>query len=152
MAASGPADDLIAAASPWRFPLRSRMTGPVLTMAGLSLAVAALAVRDPHVPGSWGLCPFRALTGLPCPVCGGLRAVNDLTSGDLPAAWGSNAFVVLAVPVALVVWAHWVVLRWRGRGDETPPAFRAGWAVAGVLALTAFGVLRWTPWGAPLVP
>ena len=42
-----------------------------------------LHFRDPHASGSWGFCPWLALTGLYCPGCGGLRAVNDLTNGDL---------------------------------------------------------------------
>ena len=33
---------------------------------------------------SWGLCPSAAL-GFSCPGCGGLRAVNDLTHGDVGA-------------------------------------------------------------------
>jgi len=152
MLASGTAAELIGAAPPWRFSLRRRLTGPAVDMAALAVAVTTLALRDPHLSGSYGYCPFRALTGLPCPVCGGLRAINDLTRGDLHAALGSNAFVVLTVPVALAVWGQWVILRWRGRGDEVPPLFSAGFAAAAALALIAFGALRWTPWGASLAP
>ena len=85
-------------------PVRTRLTAPaVWALTGL-LAAGLLSVRDPHVPGAWGFCLFRRLTGLPCPGCGGLRAVNDLAQGDLAAALASNAWVVLSLAglVALV--------------------------------------------------
>lgn len=136
-----------------RRPLARRVTGPVAVAAGLAVATTALALRDPHVPGSWGGCPFLMLTGVPCPVCGGLRAVNDLTRGDLVAALSSNAFVVLAIPVAAAVWAVWLARRVRGRGDEWPPLARPAVAWALVAALLVFGVVRVaTPWGAVLAP
>ena len=56
--------------------------------------------------GSWGLCPTKLLTDLDCPVCGALRAVNDLTHLDVGAALSSNLVLVLAVPVVLVLWGR----------------------------------------------
>jgi len=73
--------------------------------AGLA-SVTLLHVRDPHAYGSYGLCPFRALTGLWCPGCGGLREVNDLTHLEFGAAVSSNVVVValvLVVGVAFLV-------------------------------------------------
>lgn len=35
-------------------------------------------------------CPFLALTGLPCPLCGGTHACAALVQGDLPGAWAAN--------------------------------------------------------------
>ena len=46
-------------------------------------AAVLLHLRDPHEQGSYGFCPFLALTGHPCPGLRGLRAVNDLTHGDV---------------------------------------------------------------------
>lgn len=118
--------------------------------AGLS-ATAALRVRDPHDQGSWGFCPFQALTGLPCPACGGLRAVNDLTHGDVLAALGSNAFAVAFMAAIGVAWVRWLVRRWRGH--SAPMLSMTTWMwlpVAG--AALAFGIFRWTPWGAALAP
>lgn len=118
---------------------------------------AALRLRDPHVAGSWGTCPFLAVTGLPCPVCGGLRAVNSLTHGDVVAAASSNLLVVAVLPVALVWWGLW--LRRCRTAAGTPrtaltvlpvPALRT--VVAGTVLLVGFTVLRWLPPGAWLAP
>ncbi|MDP3892407.1 DUF2752 domain-containing protein [Nocardioides sp.] len=106
----------------------------------------ALRLRDPHESGSWGVCPFRALTGLDCPGCGGLRAVNDLTHLDLAAAASSNLLVVLVVPLAIAVWGWWLVVRWRG--VPLPPSVEAAslrWGVVAMVVLVAFAVLRNLP-------
>lgn len=52
-----------------------------------------------------GWCPFAAITGKPCLVCGGTRATIALFSGDLERAIEMNAFVtvsILILAVALV--------------------------------------------------
>ena len=83
-------------------------------------AVGALALhlRDPHEQGAWGLCPFHAMTGLWCPGCGSLRAVNDLTNGDLLGALSSNLVLVLALPLVALWWGRWLHTEWTGR--QTP--------------------------------
>lgn len=107
-------------------------------------------MRDPHRAGSWGLCP-SSLLGVWCPGCGGLRAVNDLTHGDLAAAASSNLLLVLLAPAALALLAVWTVRRWQARplrGAATVP----GWSVGALLTLVAaFTVLRNLP-GAWLAP
>ena len=59
--------------------------------------------------GAWGFCPWLVLTGTYCPGCGGLRAVNDLTNGDVRAAFASNALFVALVPAIAVMWTRSVV-------------------------------------------
>ncbi|MCD9197589.1 DUF2752 domain-containing protein [Aeromicrobium wangtongii] len=119
---------------------------------GLGLAAAALLhVRDPHESGSYGFCPFLSLTGLPCPGCGGLRAVNDLTRGDLVAAVSSNALAVVLVLAVGIGWVLWVVRRATGR--RRPPITISWWLVAaGALVVAVFGVVRTTAWGSWLAP
>jgi hypothetical protein len=128
-----------------------RMLAPGLTIGGLALATLALHLRDPHQHGSWGLCPSAAL-GIYCPGCGGLRAVNDLTNGDVGAALSSNILVTLLIPVAIVLLALWVVDSWRGRTRWTDlRAVRPG-AYAFLAVLAVFTVLRNLPVGAWLAP
>ncbi|AWB94091.1 DUF2752 domain-containing protein [Aeromicrobium chenweiae] len=119
-------------------------------LAGAAVAVL-LHVRDPHDSGTYGFCPFLALTGQPCPGCGGLRAANDLTRGDLVGALGSNALAVVLAGVLAVAWVLWVVRRWRGQRDRM--IVLHGRAVVVVLTVMAvFTVVRMTPWGSWLAP
>ena len=130
-----------------------RLTGPLGAAALVALATLALALRDPHRPGSWGWCPTKVLTRLDCPACGGLRAVHDLTRLDVGAAASSNLLLVVAVPVVVLLWVRRVVVVWRAaeregqRGGEavrplTPsPAL---WAV-GLGVVVLFTVVRNLP-------
>jgi hypothetical protein len=128
------------------------MLAPAATIGGLALATLALHLRDPHQHGSWGLCPFNAATGLYCPGCGGLRAVNDLTNGHVGAALSSNLLVTLLVPVGVFLLALWAVDRWRGtrRQLNTAIVSRTSWAFLAVAVV--FTILRNTPAGAWLAP
>lgn len=131
---------------------RRALLAPALS-GGVGLAaVALLHARDPHDQGSYGFCPFLSLTGLPCPGCGGLRAVNDLTRGDVVAAVSSNALAVVLVVGLAVLWAAWFVRRAGGRHGApfTALSTRTAWLVLPVVAV--FGVLRTTPWGSWLAP
>ncbi len=64
-------------------------------------AVAAAAVLIAAADRLGYVCPFRALTGLPCPGCGMTRAWISLLHGDLSAAFRFHPFF-WAVPVLLV--------------------------------------------------
>ena len=90
--------------------------------------------------------------GVYCPGCGGLRAVNDLTHGDVGAALSSNLLVTLMIPVATVLLGIWAVDRWQGRSRQ-PSWHRLRPAVVGfVVVLVVFTVLRNTATGAWLAP
>jgi len=112
-------------------------------------AATALLVRDPHVPGSWGECPVHAATGLYCPGCGALRACNDLLSGHVGAAIGSNVLV----PLALGWLAWWWLARVGAAAGRRVPAEPSGqvFTVALVVLITVFTVARNLP-GSPLAP
>ena len=128
-----------------------RLRGPVLLAGAVLGASVLLHLRDPHESGSYGFCPWLVLTGTYCPGCGGLRAVNDLTRGDLAAAASSNLFFVGALPLLLLGWGRWLTDRWRGveRRVSSRTALRYA-AVLGAVALV-FTVLRNLPgsWLAP---
>ncbi len=124
---------------------------PLLIGAAGAAATVALHFRDPHEGGSWGFCPFLLMTGTPCPACGGLRAVNDLTRGDVAGALGSNAAAVVFVAVMGIAWIVWISRRWRGQ-DAPWIRLSKPWAWTLGLAMLAFAILRWTPWGSGLQP
>lgn len=87
--------------------------GRRLALPGALLAAAPFAVAG--LPA----CPLLALTGLPCPACGGTRAVHLLLDGD-PDFVRYNPFWALALVLAggwsaLLVWR-----RARGRAPAGP--------------------------------
>lgn len=129
-----------------------RMRSPVIVAVALLAASVALHLRDPHRSGSWGFCPWLALTGTYCPGCGGLRAVNDLTHGDVVAAASSNLLLVGSVPLLVVWWVRRLADGWRGvrrRVDERR-ALRITCVVIG--AALVFWVVRNLPFAGWLTP
>ena len=133
-------------------PRARRVAPPLLLAGGLLAASVALHVRDPHQAGSWGWCPWLLLTGTSCPGCGGLRAVNDLTRGDVTAALSSNALFVGSLPVLAAFWTRSVVLRWRDRPSSLRPVV-VGWAGGAAVALVLlFWLVRNLPFAGYLAP
>ncbi|MET1060542.1 MAG: DUF2752 domain-containing protein [Nocardioides sp.] len=127
------------------------MAAPLTLAATAGLGALALRLRDPHEAGAWGLCPFHAITGAWCPGCGSLRAVNDLTHGDLLAAASSNLVLVLALPVLVLLWVGWVRRSWTGThrvsaGLSTPTV----WLL--LVPILVFSVVRNLPIGSWLAP
>ncbi|MGY4642286.1 DUF2752 domain-containing protein [Cellulomonas sp. URHB0016] len=135
----------------WRvWALTGSTRRPLAVAAGVAAGTVLLAVRDPHVAGSYALCPLHALTGLWCPACGCLRATHDLAHGDVVGAWGMNPLWVLAVPVVAALWLRWWASAAGKRPWRTIPP-TAGWV--GLAVVLVFGVLRnvpaLAPWLAP---
>jgi hypothetical protein len=127
-----------------------RMAGPAATLGGLGLLTLALHVRDPHASGSWGYCP-SAMLGVYCPGCGGLRAVNDLTNGDVLGAASSNLLFIALLPILVFLLGRWAVERWLGRTRTPDPRRTATFlTVVGGLAVV-FTIARNLPgsWLAP---
>jgi len=133
-------------------PRRERVAAPTLLAGGLLLASVLLHLRDPHRGGSWGYCPWLFLTGAYCPGCGGLRAVNDLTRGDLAAAASSNLLLVASLPFVALWWGRTMVDRWRGVVRATRSGRVAAGCVAFAVAALAFWVARNTAVGSWLAP
>ncbi|WP_240487083.1 DUF2752 domain-containing protein [Actinomadura flavalba] len=107
-------------------------------MAGAAVVVAWVhGVSDPGV-----LCPLRAVTGIPCPLCGGTTVFVEMGSGRPVRALLANPVVLVgAVLFALAP------LGWGNRWWALPPKAR-GWVLGTVLVgselwqLARFGLMR----------
>lgn len=127
---------------------RSRARWPLPAAAGLTLlGIAAwLWFDDPH-DGLAGLpdCPIRAVTGLQCPGCGGLRATWHLLHGDPGSAWADNPAVFVMLPALAAGFIAWVLARLRGAPPPRLPTPAAvGIAVIGGLWMLARNALLTT--------
>jgi hypothetical protein len=100
------------------------------------------AVYPPEGGPRLMICPFRFLTGWPCPLCGMTRAMASLGHGQWEKAIGYHPLSPL-VMAGLVVWLGWAVVRpgWRLDLSRVPNRVWLG------IVLTLFGLntLRW--WG-----
>ncbi|MFG2441326.1 DUF2752 domain-containing protein [Nocardia fluminea] len=143
---SGADADRGAARSTWQ-----RMTPPLIA-AGLGVGTLALLhFRDPHVEGSYGLCPVYALFGVYCPGCGGMRAMHNLTDGNILDSLHSN-LLALPLTIAFAVFViDWILRARRGQRWRVPGLSAVTvWSFFGLLTL--YTVLRNTPWGTWLTP
>lgn len=128
------------------------MRAPVLTLSLLAVGTVLLAVRSPHVSGSYGACPLLLLTGTYCAGCGILRASHDLVNLDVPSAWQMNPLWVLLVPFIIVGLGWWTWTRYRvARAEHAGlprPTYRAPgsiWGVVGIGVLVVYSLARNVP-------
>lgn len=96
------------------------------------LGAGALLPILPSHPGI--ACPLRAVTGVPCPLCGMTTSVEETVRLDLQAAVAANPAGVAAVAVALLL----LVLR--------PVRLQLPWAVVPItlLAMWAWELHRFS--------
>lgn len=95
-------------------------------------------------------CPFRAITGWDCPLCGGTRMGAALMTGDWHAALAYNPVAFVGLLVLAVVGVAWVVEAAGGPATRLPVALRGllkrvrpnHWLVAGLLAAVVYVLLR----------
>lgn len=128
-------------------PVSGRPTGTTSLRVFALLSAVALAgatVMSPEQAANGPVvCPFRLLTGLPCPGCGLTRAWVFALHGDLGAAMSANPFVLVTLPAAvvLVIAAGAAFVRRRPLPDARP---LLGWvAVRALFAVwLAFAVVR----------
>jgi len=113
----------------------------LLAVGAVPFAVGALLhVEDGRLSEAAIPCPFRELTGLPCPLCGSVRGVvlaSRLDPGFL--SFNAVAVAVLAALAAIGL-AGLVAPRRLGRALPRP---RGRWAVVAVVALVA-AAWSWT--------
>ena len=113
-----------------------------------AFAVAALALANLHVPGRPAtVCPLRALTGIPCPFCGGTTAAVNVGHLDLLGALRANPVVVVGaivtalMPAVLAIksrhggWPSWVTRRTVTAAIVLAVAFSEVWQ------LVRFGII-----------
>ncbi|GKQ40920.1 DUF2752 domain-containing protein [Streptomyces sp. A012304] len=92
--------------------LRHPAAAPLAVLVAGAAGSAYLYVTDPHEPGHLlPQCPFRYVTGLLCPACGGTRMAYDLMHGHFTQAWLDNRALLLASPFALALLGRWM---WEG--------------------------------------
>jgi hypothetical protein len=77
-----------------------------IILISLPLFITLVYTFDPSSTKYFPLCPFKALTGLYCPGCGSLRALNKMLHTDIHAAFNLNPLMVLMLP-----WFFWQLLR-----------------------------------------
>lgn len=125
---------------------RSTGRGTRWALAGLTaVGLSYVYVVDPNKPNLVPACPFRALTGLDCPGCGGTRAVHALLHGDVASALNHNVLAVAAVVIG-IVWFVWNRIADR-RGRPRPRfSLTTPWAIVLFVAIGAFWVARNLPW------
>ena len=74
-----------------------------------------------------GLCAFRGLTGIPCPGCGGTRALLHLAKGDISGCIELNP----SAPLIFLCLLNEIRVSWFNRGDKR---------FAGVLLLVSVAI------------
>lgn len=112
-----------------------------------SVGLVGLGVGAIHLVTGFGLpCPFRAMTGWLCPLCGGTHMAEALIRGDVAGAWSANplALVVGAlIGIRALGWAFELVrkpqspsLRW------LPTSWSRHWLGASVVVSVAYVLVR----------
>ncbi|HZA74073.1 MAG TPA: DUF2752 domain-containing protein [Propionibacteriaceae bacterium] len=138
----------MAAASSDAGPRSAARSGLPVTSGILAggLAVSALfATTGIGLP-----CPFLALTGWQCPLCGGTRMGSALLHADLGAAFAANPLALVAVVVLVMLTLAWTVELLGGPAVRLPQRLSRRlrrvptslWLVAAAVAATAYAVVR----------
>ncbi|MGI6098618.1 MAG: DUF2752 domain-containing protein [Kiritimatiellia bacterium] len=105
--------------------------------AGWAAAMAGAYMAGVH------RCLFKWLTGIPCPTCGGTRALLHLLRGELSAAWRAQPLLITGLLLGLAAYTVTaaVTLVWRRRLPVLQASRRAWCRLA--LLLLGLAVLNW---------
>jgi hypothetical protein len=116
-----------------------RLPRVILRVLGVGLVAALVgAVHLSRRPATF--CTLRALTGIPCPFCGGTTAVADLGHAHIGAALRASPLAV-ALAVGLPFVGAAAPPRWWARRELRVTAVLAVLAGAELWQLARFGVL-----------
>ena len=113
-----------AAQGPALPPRYRRLAGPASGAVLAGAATGFLYLVNPHAHQVFLPCPFRLITGLYCPFCGGLRMVHDLAHGQVVAALHDDALALPLLAIAVLAWLNVAVSGWRGRASGPGAAAR----------------------------
>ena len=124
-------------------PATSTLRNFVIVAGLFALGVAGVVLYffDPETAGFYPVCAFHQLTGLQCPGCGSLRALHQLTHGNIVGAWHFNPLLVACLPLVMWLGARELVrlvFGWRWPGIITRPII--GWSL--VVVTVVFGIAR----------
>lgn len=78
---------------------------PLVGFFAVGLGLSALYATT----GVGVICPFRAVTGWDCPLCGGTRMGSALLHGDVATAFAFNPVALVGIALLGVVGVLWVV-------------------------------------------
>ena len=138
-------DQLVAPSRVDERPLMRRLVAPVGVAALAVAGCTYLAFVNPNEPGHYPICPSRAILGVDCPGCGGMRGMNCLLHGDIAGALNHNLLLVIVVPLALVFWGLWLIRAVQGRYPSVTMRqfqFRNRILIISLVLMLAFGVVR----------
>lgn len=130
---------------------RLQRVGVGLAAPLVAAATPLLLAADSRLPLNLSLnlnlgCGFLALTGWPCPLCGGTHACAALVQGDWAAAWAANPGAVgllLVLALLALQWALEGAAGWRRtRAWPWGGAAAARWVAGGLLLSWALALAR----------
>jgi hypothetical protein len=95
-------------------------------------------------------CPFRAVTGWDCPLCGGTRMGDALLHGDVSTAFGFNPLAVVGLLVLGILGVLWAVEAAGGPAVRLPRPLAdrlqrvrpSHWLVAGLVVAVIYTLAR----------
>jgi hypothetical protein len=95
-------------------------------------------------------CPFRAVTGWECPLCGGTRMGAALLDGDVLAAFGHNPLALIGLLILGLLGVLWAVEAVGGPAVRLPRRLAerlrrvrpAQWLVVGLLVAVSYTIAR----------
>lgn len=118
-------------------------TTELVAVGGVVALLAASLVSPARIEDGAVVCPFRRLTGLPCPACGLTRSWVYLTHAHWGDAVSANPFGYLTAIGAITLLAVVVLNRRRAVPPPDVDGFlKRPWVLAVLLVWLAYGSAR----------